>query len=139
MSDDKNIYPTHDCFTDSLELFNELLLAAKRQRIDARPDLRLVHAVCQLSTGVRYAHGWIEDLREDVCIFYGILKGERKVFGAQPISAYRKSRSIQELVTYTYAEALRENRRSGHYGPWLDSIRQYCSSSPVVFDEAEST
>ncbi len=133
MSDDQSIYPTHDCFTDALELFNELLLAAKRQGIDARPQLRLVHAVCKAPTGVLYSHAWIEDERENTCIFYGILKGQRQAFGANPIQGYREHHGVQELARYTYSEALRNNRKSGHYGPWVERIKALCSADKCVW------
>ncbi len=129
----ENVYPTHDCFTDSLELFDALLRQALKSGIDARRDLFLVHAICAFPDGERYAHAWIEDGLKDMAMFYGILDGKRRVFAAQTIADYRAHHGVIEAYPYTYDEAIQQNHAHGHYGPWIEGIRQYCSDQRRVF------
>jgi hypothetical protein len=36
---------------------------------------------------------------------------------------------MQEAVRYTFAEALRLNHQSGHYGPWVEEWRALCGGN----------
>jgi len=127
-----DIHPTHDCFTDALELFDALLRSAWSSGVDARPDLRLVHAICKASNE-RFSHAWVEDDVRHLALFVGIVDGERQTFGA-PVDEYRAHYEVQEDVRYTYQQAIRLNRKSRHYGPWEHRFSELCSDKPIVFD-----
>lgn len=132
--DDEPIYPTHTCFDDALELM------AMLNSPELQPKLTVVHALCQAPDGGVYAHAWLE--RDGIgAIFGGIFKGE-KVYVEAPLEEYRAGLKIQDETRYTVSEAIRENRRTNHLGPWVERYRQACADvdrrGPRVFDEPEA-
>lgn len=124
----KYIVPTGKCFDDSLDLLIEIL----KLHPDWVTTLRLVHAICTMPDGRQYAHAWVEDLTDDSVAFYGLVDGERMLFKAVTRQDYYDQHGLVELRRYTYPEALRENRRTTHYGPWVEHYRALCGSTSIV-------
>jgi hypothetical protein len=110
-----NIYPTHTCFDDALDY---LALLAK-QRARALPDHRLVHGVC-LMDNKPFAHAWVEC--GDEAIGSGVIQGCRVYYFVRRREYYRYFQP-QMMTKYTALEAMRENYRTGHYGPWESYYR----------------
>jgi len=125
---DKNIYPTHTCFDDALELIG-IWNSPERQ-----PDLRLVHAICEAPTGERYAHAWVEDVRIGSAYFGGIYQGE-KVTVVAKADEYRAGLNIQEVKVYSVSEAIRLNHETNHFGPWEERFRALCGRDRKLYGE----
>lgn len=88
----------------------------------------LVHAIilapddyADLAAGERSVHAWVEE--GDLCWDAGILDGQHIRFSVEHAEYYAHYR-VQETTRYTMADVLRENRRSGHYGPWRPEYQQ---------------
>jgi hypothetical protein len=118
------IMPTHTCFDDALDTLVELI----KYDDSSGDDLRLVHALCAAPDGHLYAHAWVEfdNARgETVCVFSGLVEGEAMRF-LSPGPDYYKSLQVSADVTkYTSVEALAENARTNHYGPWIERYQNY--------------
>jgi len=105
------ISPTHECFNDAMDILAELLTADKVPPA----HLRLVHGICLLEDGTRYAHAWVE--RGTACLFLGLYQGAR-VLCSVPRPEYYARLRVQQRTKYTMAQAARENARTVSYGPW---------------------
>jgi hypothetical protein len=114
-----NILPTHRCFDDALDYISERL----RRHPGLVETLILVHGIARAPNGTLYAHAWTEE--DGVCWEGGLLNGERIWFSVSR-DEYYAARQIQETTQYTCREALAENLRSGHYGPWKPIYRMLC-------------
>jgi hypothetical protein len=69
--------------------------------------------------------------------FAGILDGER-VFVSVRASEYRETLQARQVAEYNCRAIWRENRRSGHFGPWRpDHIALIKDSSGAVAQLAE--
>lgn len=116
------IFPTHTCFDDAMEGLADIL--------DAVPDeahrVFLVHALCLLPTGEPYAHAWLE--HGDDCLFVAIIEGQRENLAAPKHQFYRQYR-VQEVTRYSLPEALAENHRSKHFGPWNPEYENLCGTN----------
>lgn len=122
---DHTIYPTGNCFDDALEYLSERV-AKDRILIDSG-TLVLVHAIVLQpdgpDEGKPFAHAWVE---EGGRMFQGgIYQGERIIWSADKdeiLSALR----VQEFARYTPREAAVENKRTRHFGPWLEKFEALC-------------
>lgn len=123
MSDDDNaIYPTHDCFTDAIELMRQFVQEGHERVI-------LVHALCVAPTtaqllrslwpGQRFAHAWLEVPKPT-----GTEAWQRGVWKQRPITyAVSQAELLEQLSPictwrYTVPMALEMNRQHVNYGPW---------------------
>ncbi len=123
---DTNIYPTFHCFDDALDLMVDMLKAHEHDDPDLADRLRLVHGACVWpEDGKLYAHAWLEDVQRGVAYFTGIFQGERMHFEAATAD-YHEHLEVQDLIRYSYAEAFQLNRKTEHYGPWVEHLRQLC-------------
>lgn len=105
------IYPTNECFNDAMEILGVLLTEK-----EVPPDqLRLVHGICLMDDGTRFAHAWVE--RERTCLFLGLYQGER-VLCQVPRQEYYQRLRVEQRTKYTMAQAARESARTVSYGPW---------------------
>jgi hypothetical protein len=118
----RTIYPTFECFDDAVEIMGELI----QQDLEHADDLRIVHAICRVPTGEDYAHGWVEDLDAGICVWAGILDGERQYF-MSPTADFMKSHRVQECTKYDRYEVLDWNQKTGHVGPWEERYRALCN------------
>lgn len=112
------ILPTHTCFDDALELLSQL--AVHGARAEQLQTFVLVHAICVAPDGELYVHAWLE--QGSNVWQCGIVDGVR-VYFAMPIERFVAERPIREQTRYSVDDALRENMRTGHYGPWVDRYR----------------
>ncbi len=123
MSVGRTIYPTHACFDDALE-FLELELNRGVALEELEREYIVVHGICVGDAGESYVHAWVElgphvwqgglvdvDGKRERCFFAGV----REDFYAE----YR----VRKSTRYTVLEALAENGRTGHYGPWAEEYR----------------
>jgi hypothetical protein len=108
-----SLYPTHSCFTDAMELMDYTAM----NEPEVLPAWRIVHAICEMPDGTRYAHAWVEDNNLHVAVFAGILNGE-KVYMLAQIFDYEHHLKVIESTKYTVKEAAFNNINSGHFGPW---------------------
>lgn len=127
------ILPTHHCFDDALDAIQEMVRADPS--IADTADVLLVHGVCLAPPdGRRVAHAWVEvspgpgagcgdHVAGVAVVFAGILRGEQRYFAAAREEYYVDQRVV-EATKYTIRQAWDENRRSGHYGPWLQRYRE---------------
>lgn len=114
------ILPTGRCFDDALDLLTE------RIREGAAPDaLRLVHAILRAENGRRYVHAWLEE--HDQVWDAGTLDG-RRIYYAVAWQEYYQARKVEERTRYTPHQALIENARTGHYGPWKPHYLALCAT-----------
>jgi hypothetical protein len=120
---EKILFPTHSCFDDALDLIDAWVTddPAEYHR------LILVHGICSMPGGEPYAHAWVE--REDQCIFVGALNGQRQTMMVETVFFYLKF-EVGETTRYTVAEAVAENARSNHYGPWKPEYIALCGMLP---------
>lgn len=115
------LYPTHTCFDDAVDFVN--LIADKcpdkcpEAIKEAVSRLVIVHAICLLPNGSPYAHAWVEDKEEGICVFRFIVKNKPKYFNT-PIEKYYVKFQVQETTKYTIEQAVKETRRTGTSGPW---------------------
>jgi hypothetical protein len=117
------IMPTHLCFDDAIEYLEQLARAGTE--VDAILAHVLVHGVCRAPDGEAFVHAWIE-LAGDV-IQCGIIDGER-VYFEMSRAEFCKMLPIVDETRYTVREAYEENRRTGHYGPWVERYRELCAN-----------
>lgn len=119
-----DIRPTGKCFDDSLGILVDIVSQAKDIR--TLIDYRLVHGICLDSlTDKPIAHAWIE--RGAWAIFTGLNERDERVVMVGAATDYRRELRVQDAMTYTVEEAWAENRRTGHYGPWIDRYRALCA------------
>jgi hypothetical protein len=55
----------------------------------------------------------------------GIYESER-IFYAQDRAEFFKRMRVQESTRYTVREAVAENYRTNHYGPWVEKYAALC-------------
>lgn len=117
------ILPTHSCFDDALEYLNALIMEGDLERAER---LRVVHGICLAPegplAGSPFAHGWIEE--DGVCVQAGIVEGcgHKVYFGVDRAEFYASLR-VQVTTAYSAQDAMRQNVRTGHFGPWEPSYR----------------
>jgi hypothetical protein len=112
------LQPTHTCFDDALDYLEAI---ARDASISELMQHRLVHGVCQPQGFHAIAHAWVEV--RDEAIAAGLICGKRVFYHAPRREFYREFRP-QMMTKYTVLEAVRENRRTNHYGPWEDYYRR---------------
>ena len=117
--------PTHHCFDDALDL----LALVMKQRRHFREHWRLVHAICQCNGGL-FAHAWCE--RDgNIAVTAFIIDGAHTFVEMRRRDLYKLFRP-QMMTKYNPWEAMRENLRTNHFGPWLDCYREHCGGSEIL-------
>lgn len=121
---EESLYPTHTCFDDALDYL--ALVGKERGRHGIRGHF-VVHGICLVpdkesfvgsqNPGDPFAHAWVE--HEGRVIQGGIFRGERVWFSITVEEFHEKWR-VRESTRYSVREALRLNRLTNHYGPWLE-------------------
>lgn len=122
------ILPTHHCFDDALDFISERVLEDAALAHGTR--LVLVHAIClapadyaSMKGGDPYVHAWVEETDPewpDVVVWdAGRLETGEFVRYSVRREEFRKILRVQDETRYTIRAAFNENRRSGHYGPWV--------------------
>jgi hypothetical protein len=104
------ILPTGTCFDDALFVW---AIFTKNSRVPAY----LCHGICLLADGKPYAHAWIE--RVDLCIFSGIMQGEKMAFEVPQPDFYEYFRVTDDVTKYTTEDFLSfEDLHERKAGPW---------------------
>jgi len=136
------ILPTRTCFDDALEYLARRLNEMSRPAFDqlmAEGGLVLVHGICIIpldspEAGERFAHAWVEERRDDGSTVVwqdgflecaGELNGQRITY-AITREEFQRELQPQRFTRYSPREAWEENRRTGHFGPWLPEYRLLC-------------
>lgn len=115
--------PTHTCFDDAWEFLESLGRKVWSGRYV------MVHAIVEQVDVVAtpQAHAWIFDQEENVVIERFLVEGV-PVFIRQTQSEHATHLRVLDERWYSVREALEENYRTGHYGPWEEKFRQYCGN-----------
>lgn len=112
-----DIQPTHTCFDDALEFVELMIVKFPGEKDYFKENLRIVHGICLLEDSSQYAHAWVEDIKDQTCVFRGIANGEF-VWLSASITEYYANFQVQETTKYTLRQACDENQRTMSYGPW---------------------
>jgi hypothetical protein len=109
--EDLKILPTGTCFDDALFVWS---IFTKNSR--AIPSV-LVHGICLHKNGDPYAHAWVE--KADLCIFSGIMMGEKMAFEVPQPDFYEYFRVTDDVTKYELADFLQfEDLHTRKAGPW---------------------
>jgi hypothetical protein len=122
------ILPTHTCFDDALDIIEANV--RESPSLAHTDELILAHGILlHPDTGEPFAHAWVE------CSGWvgqaGFLNGEKGVYGL-PWENFAERMRPQDVTRYTVRQALEENNRSGHYGPWLEKYDALCRNPKGV-------
>lgn len=123
-----DIHPTHACFDDAMDLFVTMLKAGG---LNAKRDLRLVHAACQ-EGDKKWAHAWVQDVNVGVSYFVGLISEWPQVL-VTASDNYARAMHVVEEHKYDYDEMIHMNRQHGNYGPWVERIRALCKDSKETY------
>jgi len=130
-----DILPTYRCFDDALEFIE---LRVKETPALAHHDwaILLVHGICVGDNGTRYAHAWVEEAGKvwDA----GLVDGQR-LYYAVARAEYYEAKRVEAFTRYTLRDVVRENRRSGDYGPWKPEYRALCGRSQRILGRVAAT
>lgn len=128
-----DIFPTHTCFDDALDLIAERLKGNPALARQPATVIALVHGILLAPEGPHkdepFAHAWVEE--GDEVWNSGLLDGQRIYYALNRDEWYRLMR-LQKATRYSLREAGRENRKSGHYGPWAEEYRELCGDDGRV-------
>lgn len=116
------VHPTHTAFDDALDFFVECNVP-----LIEFDEYSVVHGICLRPDETPFAHGWVE--HHGIAVQAGLLEGQRIYYGV-PLREFRERWRVREQTRYTVIEALRENYRSGHYGPWVEAYARLCTTDP---------
>lgn len=116
-----DILPTHTCFDDALEYLDCVLKSGDEARLFR---VRVVHGICLAPEGPLegqpFAHAWIEE--DGAVIQAGMANGTKVYYGMDRAEFYALLR-VQTATRYSSLEAMEQNVRTGHFGPWESSYR----------------
>lgn len=130
---DQIIHPTGTCFTDAMELLNEVAL----HNPDALDHYTLVHAICiaptvgndgSVAPGELFAHAWLEKVTATGRVEAwqkGVLEGYEVVY-AVDVAELEQLLKPQRTWKYSPRMALECNRRSHMLGPWEPELAALC-------------
>lgn len=126
--------PTHTCFDDALDFY--MMLRRVMNASDAELNAyELFHAICLMpgTRSERMAHAWNRDPRTGDVVQAGLVDGSNtRCWYALADEVFEGIFRPQYVVRYTFVQALRENHRANHFGPWDPEIRQYCTDERRV-------
>lgn len=117
-----NIYPTHTCFDDALDMLTEIIKT--NPEVAHSNELLLVHGICFPPDYGEFSHAWIEKSGKYV-LWTGILDGKRQEFVSE-IAEYYDFFHVQETTKYTPKEAWLENSKHVTFGPWVEKYKNLC-------------
>jgi hypothetical protein len=130
LSDGRVVYPTGRCFDDTLDYLDTLYFAGAPSEVVLAHFV--VHAICiwpgdqpgtEHRAGEQFAHAWIEYGTH--VIQSGIMDCSRCWY-ALDRSEFYQHLQVQQATRYTAREAIIENARTNHYGPWLPEYEALC-------------
>ena len=113
------IRPTHHCFDDALDFFEEVVGIEAFRRNHAQ--YTVVHAICIAPDGNPFAHAWVE---HGALIWEAGIVDDARVFFARTELGH----PVVRAVRYSVADAIRLNYESEHYGPWDAEIKALCAA-----------
>jgi len=114
------IYPTHQCFDDSVENLMHLIEEDGLRMTNG--TLLIVHGIIS-PDGKDIAHAWLE-LDGKVVVDSGILKGQKITYRADLESFYRESKA-RDVTKYMPVNAAGLEMKLG-FGPWEDRYKKLC-------------
>jgi hypothetical protein len=121
------IFPTFECFSDGMEFIDHIARLCP-EKIN---DISLVHAICTADDGTEYSHGWVEDGKQEICIFCGVYMDEKIYFAAR-FEDFFKGYKVKEFTRYSVWEALQNNVRTINYGPWEEKYIALCGKGGTI-------
>lgn len=117
----RTIFPTFQCFNDSMEFIDHIAGECP----ELMDTMVLVHGICLSDGGREFVHAWVEDIKNKMAIFCGIYMGER-VYLAAPLENFFAGYTVKEATRYTVMEAMQNNLRTVHFGPWEKKYDALC-------------
>lgn len=118
------ILPTHTCFNDVMAYMQRAVTAPGWER------LSVCHGLAALpKSGDLYAHAWVEEQLPDGGVLAwnsGILDGDMIWYSQAREDFLVHRKVLAGYRRYPLHEVLRENRRTGTFGPWDASLLAYC-------------
>jgi hypothetical protein len=75
--------------------------------------------------GKLYAHAWVEDKKNNTCMFIGIIEGKKEYLRVSK-DEYYKEMMPHEFTKYTVAEAVEQNLKHVTTGPWIPAYKALC-------------
>lgn len=121
------IYPTHSCFDDAMEFVDYVAREFKGEDV----PIQLVHGLMTGDDGQPHAHAWVEETNMKLAVFAGMHKGE-KVYFYTPIDQFYAGYKITETTKYSVIEALENNLRTIHFGPWEPKYVALCGGGHLA-------
>jgi hypothetical protein len=112
------VYPTHQCFDDVTEIVALVLVEGT-----LTSDVAIVHGIIA-PDGVDISHAWVERGKSSV-VFAGIVNGEKCLVECDLDEYYQQS-IVKDKTAYTIEDAIAEEIRCGHGGPWVGRYRALC-------------
>lgn len=110
--------PTHTAFDDVLDFYTGV-------PVEMRHEFFVMHGICTRPTQPRrFAHAWIEH-ESGFVLMSGVVDGVL-AFGLMTRDAFEAEFQVEHSTRYSFAEALAENARADHFGPWVPAYRELC-------------
>ena len=104
----------HHCFDNSWRLMMELI---KDEPNEVQDKYTLVHALVTNIQGRTFAHGWLE-------LNGKVIDSSRSKEDpiVMPVEKFRGIMLAKNIIEYTVVEAMIKAAKSGHLGPWDESL-----------------
>jgi hypothetical protein len=122
---DETIYPTHQCFDDTVDFLNDL--AARGAPPEVLRSYTVVHGICLMPPdGEPYAHGWLEC--DGFVIQAGIYWG-RRIYYRTTVEELRAARLVWDETRYTLDEVIALDALDGDAGlpPYRADYKALCN------------
>jgi hypothetical protein len=115
------LLPTRTCFDDVNKNLTAYLLEHQGEyELLTNRKVLVVHGIIN-PYGTEIAHAWLE-IEGRMVIDSAIFKGEYVTYHAD-LADYYKRCNVVETTKYTLKEAAIEERRHGHFAPWVAKYR----------------
>ena len=102
------------CFDNSWRLMMELI---KDEPEEVQDKYKLVHGMVTNIQGETFAHGWLELEGKVIDSSRGM---EDPI--VMPVEKFRGIMLAKNIIEYTVVEAMIKAARTGHLGPWDESL-----------------
>jgi hypothetical protein len=124
------IMPTLRCFDDALDYIE----TRAKLNIGDWQALVLAHGILLVpdgkEEGTPFAHAWVEE--GDAVIQRGIIEGVATYYAVKKAEFETLMRPVK-VTRYTVRQALDENWKSNHYGPWEPVYRALCGAGRIYY------
>jgi hypothetical protein len=116
---DARIELTRRCFDDALDFIAMVVQGVPDA--ETRANYRVVHGLCKPTGREVVSHAWVE---VSDAVVMGFLVNGKRMFLAVAADDFARLYQPFDTTRYSIAQAVAENDRSGHYGPWVERYDQ---------------